>query len=66
MSNMNKAKYFEVVSTSIVRANNMTEARRAAQSRTRVPKTEVLARSTDVNRLPAREARTIAGAIDNG
>lgn len=55
-----KNKYFEVTSKTIVSAINMKEARRAASARSKVPSTEVLGRSTEVERLYAKEAKTIA------
>ena len=64
MSN-NKNKYFIVNTVSVVKADNMTEARRAASSRTRVTGTEVLARSTDVERMQANEARSYAASLES-
>lgn len=61
----NKSKYFVVTTTAIVRANNKTEARRAALSRTRVPNTEVLGRTTESNRVYADDARMLANSLDN-
>lgn len=59
----NKSKYFLVTTTTSVRANNMTEARRAATSRSRIPQTEVLAQVSDVERLPASKARSLAESL---
>ena len=60
----NKSKYFEVITVSSVRANNMADAQKAAGSRTRVPGTEVLGRSTAVERMYADEARALAQALE--
>lgn len=55
---MNKFKYFTVTQTSIVKANNKTEALRAARSSRRVPQTEVLWSDSEVDRIPAVEAHS--------
>lgn len=69
MSVSNKSKFFEVVTTSSVRANNKGDAMRIAQSRSRtsrsVPDAEVLGRTTSVDRIPAGEARSLASNLEN-
>jgi len=64
MSN-NKSKYFEVVTISSVRADNMADARKAAVSSRRIPGTEVMGRATTVERIYATEARELADRLDN-
>lgn len=54
-----KRKYFEVVTSHIVRANNMRDAV-AATKKKKVTSTTVLFVEEDVNRLSAAEARQIA------
>ena len=60
---MNKNKYFEVTTTSVVSAINMAEARRAAASRSKVDGTHVLGRSTSVDRIYAEKAKTLAESL---
>lgn len=64
----NKSKFFEVITISSVRANNKADAMRMAFSRNRtsrsVPDAEVLGRTTNVDRLPAQQARQLATTLE--
>lgn len=54
----NKGKYFEVTTSTIVRANNMRDAVAALKSK-KVPAT-ILYNDSDVVRISAAEAREVA------
>jgi hypothetical protein len=64
----NKSKFFEVITISSVRANNQADAMKIAMSRTStnrsVPDAEVLGRTTNVERLPASDARNLAETLN--
>jgi len=55
----NKFKYFEVNTTTVVKALNKTDAVKAAASTKRVPGTEVLDTWADVDRISAVQAREL-------
>ena len=57
----NKLKYWEVSTTSIVKANTKAEALKAARSSRTVPGTKVETRWTEGNRITAMEARVFLG-----
>jgi len=57
----NKLKYWEVTTTSIVKANTKAEALKAARSSRPVPGTKVETRFTEGNRISAAEARVFMG-----
>lgn len=61
----NKSKYFEVVTISSVRAENMAQARRAALSNRTISGTEVMGRATTVERIYADDARNLADNLQN-
>lgn len=52
----NKFKYFAVTNTTLVKANNQTDAQKLAMGRRGIAG-EVLVRSTDIERISSSEAR---------
>jgi hypothetical protein len=58
----NKAKYFEVTITKIVRADNKTKALNAASVRKPVAETTVLASAVSVDRISAADAHYLSAA----
>lgn len=52
----NKYKYFAVTTTTLVKANNKTDAQKIAAGRRGVPG-EMMFKSTDVERISSIEAR---------
>jgi hypothetical protein len=65
---VNKNKFFEVVTISVVSAPNKTSAMQIATSRNRtsrsVPGAEVMGRSTSAERVYADEARSLAESLN--
>lgn len=60
----NKNKYFTVQTTAVVAAPNKTEAERIAMSRSRSSRgSRVLARSSQVERVYASEARNLEASF---
>lgn len=53
----NKLKYFEVTTTAVVRANNMTDAEAIARGRRNI-QGQVLVTDTDISRISANEAQS--------